>query len=121
MGGETRCRPHLPGTRGGDGKELLAKQKRYFADMRSEIKKGIDDKSRWKRLPTGWRWRGNKEWTGKAAEGREENVKHVYDELSGKIDHDRLGMRSAPLDYFGPETAGAHRALPTVLRPPGTE
>ena len=28
-----------------------------------------------------------------------DNVKHVYDELTGKIDHDRLGMRPAPLDW----------------------
>jgi hypothetical protein len=28
-----------------------------------------------------------------------DNVKHVYEELTGKIDHDRLGARPAPLDW----------------------
>jgi hypothetical protein len=30
------------------------------------------------------------------------NVKHVYDELTGKIDHDRLGVAPAPL-FLGAE------------------
>jgi cyclase len=28
-----------------------------------------------------------------------DNVKHVYQELTGKIDHERLGISPAPLDW----------------------
>ena len=28
-----------------------------------------------------------------------DNVKHVHDELTGKIDHERLGFAPAPLDW----------------------
>jgi len=45
-----------------------------------------------------------------------ENVKHVYDELSGKIDQRPARHAFAPLDLLRTETA-AHTALPTVLRP----
>jgi hypothetical protein len=27
-------------------------------------------------------------------------MKHVFAELNGKIDHERLGMQTAPLDYI---------------------
>ena len=54
-----------------------------------------------------------KEWTGvDVAETamNKDNVKHVYNELMGKIDHDRLGAGNAPLDLgAGPYTAVAGR------------
>lgn len=108
-----------PGHGAVTGKELLAKQKRYFADMRAEVKKGIDAKKSVEDITGGLEMAWYKEWTGKAAKDIPENVKHVYDELTGKIDHDRLGARPAPLDYFGERTATA--GLPTVLRPAGAE
>ena len=37
-----------------------------------------------------------KEWTGKDAKDIKDNVKHVYDELMGKIDHDRIGYSPHP-------------------------
>ena len=45
-----------------------------------------------------------KEWTGKEAKDIKDNVKHVYDELTGKIDHERIGLRPAPLDWRGNPT-----------------
>ena len=62
------------------------------------------------------------EWTGKPAKKNDDNVKHIYDELTGKIDHDRLGLRAAPLDYIPRREATAvTQGLPALLRDPGAE
>jgi glyoxylase-like metal-dependent hydrolase (beta-lactamase superfamily II) len=143
-------------------KELLAKEKRYFTELRAAVKKGIDHKkaaegaflllSLAKLTPlTGSAarvavdgiargvlvaepLRGGfpipdrvavdgivkglslpwyKEWTGvDVAETtmNKDNVKHVYNELMGKVDHDRLGAGNAPLDLgAGPNTALASK------------
>jgi hypothetical protein len=50
-----------------------------------------------------------------------ENVKHVYDELTGKVQHDRLGAAPAPLDYLPRREPSVNASLPTVLRNPGGE
>jgi len=84
-------------------KDLLALQKRYFADMRTEIKKGIDAKKTLPEITDGLEMAWYKDWTGKAAKDVKDNVKHVFDELNGKIEHDRLGMNAAPLNYLEPE------------------
>ena len=39
-----------------------------------------------------------------------DNVKHVYEELTGKIDHDRLGVAPAPLDWRGEPDRASRRA-----------
>lgn len=78
------------------GKDLLAKQRRYFEEMRAEVKKGIDDKKEVKAITAGLAMNWYKEWTGKAAKDIPENVKHVYDELTGKIDHSKLGWAPTP-------------------------
>ncbi len=84
-----------------DGKGLLGKQKRYFEDLRKEVKKGIEAKKSVddiaKDLGLDW----YKEWTGKAAKENKDNVKHVFDELNGKINHDRLGQYREPLTWPG--------------------
>jgi glyoxylase-like metal-dependent hydrolase (beta-lactamase superfamily II) len=79
-------------------KDLLATQKRYFAELRTQIKKGIDDKKSLAEITATLDLPWYKEWTGKDARDIKDNVKHVYDELMGKIDHERIGLRSAPLD-----------------------
>ncbi|HYV37195.1 MAG TPA: MBL fold metallo-hydrolase [Gemmataceae bacterium] len=90
-------------------KDLLATQQRYFADMRAHIKKGIDDKKTLdaigKSLDLPW----YKEWTGKDASTIKDNIKHVYDELTGKIDHDRIGFGPAPLNWTAERPAVAGR------------
>jgi glyoxylase-like metal-dependent hydrolase (beta-lactamase superfamily II) len=85
-------------------RELLGKQKRYFAELREAVKKGIDDKKSLDDITAGIGLPWYKEWTGKAAKDNKDNVKHVYEELTGKVDHDRLGARPAPLDWRAPPT-----------------
>jgi len=85
-------------------KDLLATQKRYFADMRGQIQKGIDDKKTLEQITTALDMPWYKDWTGKDAKDIKDNVKHVYDELTGKIDHDRIGLGPAPLDWRAKST-----------------
>lgn len=80
-------------------KELLATQKKYFADMREQIKKGVEAKKSLADITTSLDMPWYKEWTGKDAKDIKENVKHVYDELTGKIDHERIGYLPSPLDW----------------------
>jgi cyclase len=82
-------------------KDLLATQKRYFSDMRAQIKKGVEDKKSLEDVTTALDMPWYKEWTGKDAKEIKDNVKHVYDELTGKIDHERIGFGPAPLDWRG--------------------
>ena len=80
------------------GKDLLGKQRRYFADLREAVKKGVDAKQSAEQVASGLEMAWYKDWTGKAARDIPENVKHVYDELTGKVDHGRLGLVPALLD-----------------------
>ncbi len=90
-------------------KDLFALEKRYFTELRAAVKKGIDDKKSLDDIVKGLDFPWYKEWTGVDVAGpqmNKDNVKHVYDELMGKIDHDRLGAAPAPLDLgAGPNTA----------------
>ena len=88
-------------------KDLLATQKRYFAELRAEVKKGIEAKKTVNEIIAGLDMAWYKEWTGVAAKDNKDNVKHVYDELNGKIDHDRIGARPAPLDWRAPLDSSA--------------
>jgi cyclase len=81
----------LPGHGAIASKELFGKQKKYFAEMRDQIKKGIDAKKSLDDITASLDMPWYKEWTGKDAKDIKDNVKHVYDELTGKIDHDRIG------------------------------
>ena len=78
------------------GKDLLAKQRRYFEELRANVKKGIDDKKELKDITAGLTMDWYKEWTGKAAKENGDNVKHVFEELTGKIDHSKLGFAPTP-------------------------
>ncbi len=78
------------------GKDLLALQRRYFTELRKEVQKGIDDKKKLDDITAGLEMAWYKEWTGKAAKENGDNVKHVYEELTGKIDHSKLGLRDVP-------------------------
>jgi hypothetical protein len=83
-------------------KELLETQKKYFSDLRAHVKKGIDDKKSIADITSSLNLPWYKEWTGVTpieTPMLKDNVKHVYDELMGKIDHDRLGARPAPLNW----------------------
>jgi cyclase len=90
-------------------RDLLATQKRYFAEMRAQIKKGMDDKKSLSDIYTSLDMPWYKEWTGKEARTIKDNIKHVYDELSGKIDYDRSGLAAAPLRWNADPRAVASR------------
>ena len=78
------------------GKDLLGLQRRYFAELRKEVQTGIDDKKKPEAIAAGLEMNWYKEWTGKAAKENGDNVKHIYEELTGKIDHSKLGFRDVP-------------------------
>ena len=73
-------------------KGLLATQKRYFVELRDQVKKGIEAKKSLDDITAGIDMPWYKEWTGKDAKENKDNVEHVYKELTGKVDHDRLGL-----------------------------
>ncbi|MBI2805655.1 MAG: MBL fold metallo-hydrolase [Planctomycetes bacterium] len=74
------CPGHGPLT----GKDVLAKQRRYFVELRAQVKKGIDAgkdvEDIIKTIDMPW----HKEWTGIEARERTENIKYVFDELTGR-------------------------------------
>src|SRR5688572_5206479 len=75
----------LPGHGPIAGKDLLAKQKRYFVELRKQVRAGIDagkaldDIARTIDMP----W--YKEWTTVEARSRGENLAHVHAELTGRV------------------------------------
>lgn len=95
---ELICPGHGPVTR----KDLLATQKRYFVDLRAAVKKGIDDKKSVEEIIKTLDFPWYKNWTGVSVTETpmlKDNVKHVYDELMGKIDHDRIGFGPSPVEW----------------------
>lgn len=102
------------------GKDLLARQCRYFEDLRREVKKGIDAGQSLKEITAAVDLPWYKDWTGKAARENTENVEHVYKELMGTIDHERLGKSLPPLTWPGQETRFASTP-PTRESDPGAQ
>ncbi len=68
------------------GKDLIASQKRYFVELRENVQKGIDAKKTDDEIAAGLEMAWYETWTGKPAKQNGDNVKHVYGELTGKID-----------------------------------
>lgn len=64
------------------GKELLATQKRWFVDLREAIQKMIADGKTLDEIKQQLDLPFYKEWTGVDAKTREENIGHVYGELT---------------------------------------
>ncbi len=82
-------------------KDLLKTEVRYFSELRAAVKAGIDGKKSPEEIAAGLNFPWYKEWTGVDVAGPQMNkdgVKHVYNELQGKVDHDRLGWSPGPLD-----------------------
>jgi cyclase len=75
----------LPGHGLPAGKELLAKQKRYFVELRQQVQKGIDAGKDLAEIRRSIDMPWYKEWTGVEAKSRKENVEHVYGELTGRV------------------------------------
>jgi cyclase len=65
------------------GKELLAKQKRYFVELRQQVRQGIDAGKDLEDILKSIHMPWYKEWTGTTPAG--DNIKHVYAELTGRI------------------------------------
>jgi phosphoglycerate dehydrogenase-like enzyme/glyoxylase-like metal-dependent hydrolase (beta-lactamase superfamily II) len=64
------------------GKDLLEKQKRYFVELRQFVRKEIDAGKDLADIRKGLNLPWYKEWTGVPPAA--DNVKHVYDELTGR-------------------------------------
>jgi len=73
------------------GKDLLGRQKRYFAELRQHVKKGIDAEKKLDDIIASVDLPWYKEWTGKDAKTNKDNIQHVYNELTGKVEFDKLG------------------------------
>jgi phosphoglycerate dehydrogenase-like enzyme/glyoxylase-like metal-dependent hydrolase (beta-lactamase superfamily II) len=65
------------------GKDLLETQKRYFVELRRAVQKGIDANKDVEEIIKGLDMPWYKDWTGVTPAG--DNVKHVYNELTGRI------------------------------------
>ena len=81
------------------GKNLLAKQKRYFVELRGQVKKGMRRQEASTRSQPGSTCRGTRSGPARTRKRTRTTPKHVYEELTGKIDHDKLGMLPYPLNY----------------------
>ena len=66
------------------GKELIATQRRYFVELRAEIKKLIAKKRTLDQIKKEVKVPFYKKWTGVDVTTRVENIEHVYSELTGK-------------------------------------
>jgi len=77
-------------------RQLIGLQRRYFADTRAAVKKGIDAGQKLEEITATIDMPWYKEWTGKDAAKIPENIAHVFKELTGKIDHKTLGSASQP-------------------------
>jgi cyclase len=67
------------------GKDLLAKQRRYFVELRQAVQKGIDAGKSFDDIVKDVDFPWYKEWTGVEANSRKENLEHVYGELTGRV------------------------------------
>jgi len=74
----------LPGHGPPAGKELLEKQKRYFVELRQQVKKGIDAGQDFEDIKKSIDMPWYKEWT--TVDPSPANVQHVYDELTGRAE-----------------------------------
>jgi glyoxylase-like metal-dependent hydrolase (beta-lactamase superfamily II) len=97
------------------GQELLATQKRYFVDLREHVQKGIADRKSVEEITASFELPWYKKWTGVTPTETpmlRDNVKHVHQELMGKIDHDRLGALPAADEWRRRPTAVADAESP---------
>jgi cyclase len=66
------------------GKDVLPKQRRYFVELRAQVKKGIDAGKDFEDILKGLDMPWHKEWTGIEANTRKAETRHVFDELTGR-------------------------------------
>jgi glyoxylase-like metal-dependent hydrolase (beta-lactamase superfamily II) len=106
LGVKTVCPGH--GEMG--GKEVLANQKRWFLELRAQVKAGIDKGQSLEAIKEAFDVPFYKEWTGKESKAQTENIEHVFKELSnpGKP----LGLKSRP--HRHPQPHPSQPAVGTV-------
>jgi cyclase len=81
-------------------KDVIGRQKRYFQELRAQVKKALDAGKALAEVTASIDMPWYKDWTGKAAKENKDNVEHVVKELTGKVDHERLGRRpGSPLAW----------------------
>jgi phosphoglycerate dehydrogenase-like enzyme/glyoxylase-like metal-dependent hydrolase (beta-lactamase superfamily II) len=73
----------LPGHGPAAGRDLLERQKRYFAELRRQVQAGIDAGKDVEEVVKGIDMPWYKEWTGVTPSG--DNVTFVYNELTGRV------------------------------------
>ncbi len=97
--------------------ELISRQKRYFVELREQVQKGITAKKEVEEIAKGLDMPWYKNWTGVSASENLDNVKHVYAELMGKINHERLGAVPASRNLWEvPSTVRRTAEIPTIVR-----
>jgi glyoxylase-like metal-dependent hydrolase (beta-lactamase superfamily II) len=85
-------------------REVIDKQKRYFVEMRKRVQDGIDGGKSFAEIKNSLDLPWYKEWTGVDAKSITANIDHVYKELTGKIDYDKIGMNpAAPTPWIAAE------------------
>ncbi len=65
-------------------KAVLGKQRRYFVELREQVKKGIDAGKEFEDILKGIDMPWHKEWTQIEANTRRPETRHVFDELTGR-------------------------------------
>jgi cyclase len=90
------------------GPELLKTQQRYFRELREQVKKGIDAGKDFDDVVAGMDMPWQKEWTGLDVKERKDNIRHVFDELTGRV---------APWDLF--EEYGLYEGPSPTKETPG--
>jgi len=100
LGVKTVCPGH--GEMG--GAEILANQKRWFVELRSEVKAGIDKGLSLEAIKETFDVPFYKAWTGKESKAQTENIEHVFKELSGGAKP--LGLKSRPHRHPHPHPSG---------------
>src|SRR5262249_10810947 len=73
----------LPGHGPVDSRALLSRQKKYFVELRDQVKKGIEAGKDFEAISKNIDMPWYKEWTGVTP--AIENIRHVYGELTGQV------------------------------------
>jgi hypothetical protein len=64
--------------------DVLGKQRRYFVELRDQVKKGIDAGKEFEDILKSIDMPWHKEWTGIEASARSAEARHVFDEWTGR-------------------------------------
>ncbi len=90
------------------GPDLLKTQQRYFVDLREQVKKAIDAGKDFDDVVASIDMPWQKKWTGLDMKDRKDNIRHVFDEFTGRV---------APADLL--EEFGLYEGLSPTKATPG--